>query len=218
MGRSEKSRRCTSRGTRQPLPNTNLMHPTTRRSFASTSLARATTQQPFPNAGLARPATRKRIWEMLPHFGGSPAAGALEKMVAATRLFRNLRLTPSLPGSLRTANYLPWLAAPQWAGFCPLARPISPCKRLENPDFAEASRQNRAQPQTTPRESPPNGRQTHFRVAPPFHVSSLSPVHNSVFYSRQIHPNFVFYRRQAILMSLTKSHMQARLSVCDCAA
>lgn len=94
--------------------------------------------------------------------------------------------------------------------------PISPCKRLENPDFAETSRQNSAQPQTTPRESPPNGRQTHFRVAPPFHVSSLSPAHNSVFYSRQIHPNFVFYRRQAILMSLTKPHMQARLSVCDC--
>ena len=97
-----------------------------------------------------------------------------------------------------------------------LARPISPCKRLENPDFAEASRQNSAQPQTTPRESLPNGRQTHFRVAPPFHVSSLSPAHNSVFYSRQIHPNFVFYRRQAILMSPTKPHMQARLSVCDC--
>lgn len=98
---------CTSRGTRQPLPNTNLVHPTTRRSFVSTSLARATTQQPFPNAGLARPAARKRVWEMLPHFVGSPAAGALEKMVAATRLFRNLRLTPSLPGSLRTTNYSP---------------------------------------------------------------------------------------------------------------
>lgn len=148
MDLSEKSRRCTSRGPRQPLPNTSLVHPTTRRSFVSTNLARATTQQPFPSAGLARP--------------------------------------------------------------------ISPCKRLENPDFAETSRQNSAQPQTTPRESPPNGRQTHFRVAPPFHVSNLSPVHNSVFYSRQIHPNFVFYRRQAILMSPTKPHMQARLSVCDC--
>ena len=40
------------------------------------------TQQPSPNVGLARPAARKKIWEMLPHFGGSPAAGALDVMGA----------------------------------------------------------------------------------------------------------------------------------------
>ena len=39
-------------------------------------------QQPSPNVGLARPAARKKIWEMLPHFGGSPAADALDVMGA----------------------------------------------------------------------------------------------------------------------------------------
>lgn len=85
---------------------------------------------------------------MFPHFGGSPAAGALDEMVAAAWRFQGLRLTLSLPGILRTADSLLWPVSPQWTGCCPLVPTRGTNKRLENPDFAETSRQSNAQAQT----------------------------------------------------------------------
>lgn len=45
------------------------------------------------------------------------------------------------------SGWFPQLASPQCAEFCPLVTARDTNKRLENPDFAEASRQNSAQPQ-----------------------------------------------------------------------